>query len=257
MTKITSDQNFDVIADKFENNIYGTSKGQLRHELLMHYLVTHLDFPLPQQRVFDAGGGTGEMSKEMLQLGCEVTLTDISAEALQLAEIKCNRHSALHIVKGDILSFPEEHGYDLVVCHAVLEWLSDPYPVIEKLLRLTVPGGHVSLSFFNKDAQRFGNLLYGNFDYVQQGMKVKKKVRLSPNYPLYPRDVLAYLGTQPVEIVSLAGLRCFHDYLQQRSMQTSHFAQLKQAEIDYGSSEPYMWLGKYFHILIKKSSSLA
>jgi S-adenosylmethionine-dependent methyltransferase len=252
MTKKTADLNFDVIANKFENNIYGTSKGQLRHELLMHYLVKYLDFPLSQSRVLDAGGGTGEMSKEMLQLGCEVTLTDISADSLQLAKSKCNQHSALHIVKGDILSLPEEPLYDVVICHAVLEWLSDPYPVIEKLLRLTAPGGHVSLSFFNKDAQRFGNLLYGNFDYVEQGMKVKKKVRLSPNYPLYPRDVLAYLHTQPVEIVSLAGLRCFHDYLHNRSMQTSHYEQLKQAEIDYGSCEPFMWLGKYFHIMVKK-----
>ncbi|MFQ3221410.1 MAG: S-adenosylmethionine-dependent methyltransferase [Paraglaciecola sp.] len=253
MTKTTGDQNFDVIANKFENNIYGTTKGQLRHELLMHYLVKYLNLPLLQPRVLDAGGGTGEMSKEMLQLGCEVTLTDISADALQLAEVKCNQHPALHIVKGDILSLPEERLYDLVICHAVLEWLSDPYPVIEKLLRLTAPGGHMSLSFFNKDAQRFGNLLYGNFDYVEQGMKVKKKVRLSPNYPLYPRDVLAYLHAQPVNIVSLAGLRCFHDYLQQRSMQISHFTQLKQAEIDYGASDPYMWLGKYFHIILKKS----
>ncbi|MFT6897042.1 MAG: S-adenosylmethionine-dependent methyltransferase [Paraglaciecola sp.] len=253
MTKKIADLNFDVIANKFENNIYGTSKGQLRHELLMHYLAKYLDFPLSQPQVLDAGGGTGEMSKEMLQLGCEVTLTDISADSLQLAQSKCNQHPALQIVKGDILSLPEEPLYDVVICHAVLEWLSDPYPVIEKLLRLTAPGGHVSLSFFNKDAQRFGNLLYGNFDYVEQGMKVKKKVRLSPNYPLYPRDVLAYLHTQPVEIVSLAGLRCFHDYLHNRSMQISHYEQLKQAEIDYGSCEPYMWLGKYFHIIVKKS----
>lgn len=252
MTKNTDDQNFDVIADKFENNIYGTSKGQLRHELLMHYLVKYLDFPSPHQRVLDAGGGTGEMSNEMLQLGCEVTLADISAEALQLAQSKCNQHPALHIVKADILSLPEDRLYDVVICHAVLEWLSDPYPVIEKLLRLTAPGGHLSLSFFNKDAQRFGNLLYGNFDYVQQGMKVKNKVRLSPNYPLYPKDVIAYLHTKAVDIVSLSGLRCFHDYLHNRSMQISHFEQLKQAEIDYGSSEPYMWLGKYFHIMVKK-----
>ena len=43
MIKIKQDQSFDKIADKFEKNIYGSSKGQLRHELLVHHLKASLD----------------------------------------------------------------------------------------------------------------------------------------------------------------------------------------------------------------------
>lgn len=252
MTPFTDDQNFDFIADKFEKNIYGTSKGQLRHELLTHYLTQTIEFSQAKLSVLDAGGGTGEMSKELLGLGCEVTLNDISADSLHLAQEKCDQHQALHIIKGDILSLAEGKVYDLVICHAVLEWIADPYAIIDKLLRLTAKQGLLSLSFFNKDAQRFGNLLYGNFDYVQQGMKVKNQVRLSPNYPLYPKDVLDYLKGQQVQIISRAGIRCFHDYLQDKSMQVSHFTELKQAELNYGSTEPYIWLGKYIHLILRK-----
>ena len=38
MDKNKQDQSFDKFADKFEKNIYGSTKGQLRHELLVHYL---------------------------------------------------------------------------------------------------------------------------------------------------------------------------------------------------------------------------
>ena len=159
-----TDQNFDDIADKFEKNIYGTTKGQLRHELLLHYLKPHL--PESNSHILDAGGGTGEFSKAMLALGYEVTLNDVSSQQLDIAKAKLPGQS-LHIHCGELQTL--EGQYPLVVCHAVLEWLQQPLQGIETLLSLVQPGGKLSLSFFNKDAARFGNLLYGNFDFVKSG----------------------------------------------------------------------------------------
>jgi S-adenosylmethionine-dependent methyltransferase len=247
-----SDQNFDSIANKFERNIYGTSKGRLRHELLHHYLVKHLNLSsLPT--VLDAGGGTGEMSRAFINEGCKVTLTDISKETLSIAEKKCNYSSALTLIQSDIINLPPKE-YDLVICHAVLEWLSEPYSNIDKLISMTKIGGYFSLTFFNKDAQTMGNLLYGNFDYVKQGMQLKNRVRLSPNNPLRPKDVINFLHQQNVTTVSMAGIRCIHDYLKDPSMQQSHYEQLKEAEIAYGEKEPFMWLGKYFHIIMRREA---
>jgi S-adenosylmethionine-dependent methyltransferase len=117
---------------------------------------------------------------------------------------------------------------------------------------LVKPGGHLSLSFFNYDAQLFGNMLYGNFDYVEQGMTSKNIVRLSPNNPQKPKEILAQLETLPIQVRKKAGIRCFHDYLKQPEKQTSEYEQLKQLEIEYGSTEPYLWLGKYFLIIAEK-----
>ena len=119
---------------------------------------------------------------------------------------------------------------------------------------MTKVGGYFSLSFFNKDAQTLGNLLYGNFDYVKQGMKVKNQVRLSPNKPLEPRVVLEFLRDQEVTIINMAGIRCFHDYLKDPQMQQTHYEQLKESEITFGDKEPFLWLGKYFHILMRRES---
>ncbi len=246
------DQSFDKFADKFEKNIYGSTKGQLRHELLVHYL--HDCIPLNTQplEVLDAGGGTGVMSQVMLNLNHKVTLSDISSEVLSLAKGKLGKNINLDVQNKAILSLSTKKQYDLVVCHAVLEWLQNPFEVISKLVDLVKPGGYLSLSFFNYDAQLFGNMLYGNFDYVEQGMTTKNIVRLSPNNPQKPKIILSQLENLPVKIIKKAGIRCFHDYLKQTEKQTSEYDQLKQLEIKYGSTEPYLWLGKYFLVIAQK-----
>ena len=249
---MSNDQNFDEIANKFEQNIYGSSKGRLRHELFLHHLHNTVDIATPGLSVLDAGGGTGVMTQAMLALGHQVTLSDISADSLAIARHKFSANCQATIIHQDILSLPDQQ-YDLVICHAVLEWLRDPLPVIAKLVAMVKPGGHLSLSFFNQDAQRFSNVFYGNFDYVEQGMKVKNQVRLSPNNPQKPQVILDYLHTLPLQILQQSGIRCFHDYLKDKSQQHSHYEQIKRLEIAYGDKHPYLWLGKYFMVIAQKS----
>ena len=83
-------------------------------------------------------------------------------------------------------------------------------------------------------------------------MTSKNIVRLSPNNPQKPKEILAQLETLPIQVRKKAGIRCFHDYLKQPEKQTSEYEQLKQLEIEYGSTEPYLWLGKYFLIIAEK-----
>lgn len=246
------DQNFDAIATKFEHNIYGSTKGKLRHELFLHHLNKTLDLHSKPLTVLDAGGGTGEMTLAMLALGHQLTLSDISAETLMLAKAKFGAKDKVAIIQQDILNLAPTQ-YDLVICHAVLEWLKTPLPVIAKLVSLVKPGGYLSLSFFNQDAQRFSNIFYGNFDYVEQGMKVKNQVRLNPNNPQRPQDILAFVATMPLKVIHQTGIRCFHDYLKDKSQQTSHYEQIKRLEIQYGEQHPYLWLGKYFMIIAQKT----
>ncbi|MFT2090885.1 methyltransferase domain-containing protein [Paraglaciecola sp. 2405UD69-4] len=252
MENVSVGKNFDNLASKFDKNIYGSTKGQLRHELLLYYLQDKVEGVKAPLEILDAGGGTGKMTEAMLKLGHKVTLTDISSEALQMAKKNLGEHKNLTIHHGDILSLPDTQQFDLVICHAVLEWLQEPLPVINKLVSLTKHNGYMSLSFFNYDAQLFGNLLYGNFDYVQQGMKKKNIVRLSPNNPQKPKYILSHLKTLPVDILQMAGIRCFHDYLKDLDKQVSLYSELKAFEIQYGSQEPYLWLGKYFLVISQK-----
>ena len=133
--------------------------------------------------MYDAGGGTGEMTRALASLGHQVTLNDVSADSLAVAKEKCSDYTNISYRHSSIQAFPEEQKFDLVVCHAVLEWVSDAHELLDKLGTLLKPGGFLSLSFYNKDAQLFNNMLYGNFDFVQEGMKKRNQVRLTPHSP--------------------------------------------------------------------------
>jgi S-adenosylmethionine-dependent methyltransferase len=245
---------FDGIANKFDKNIYGTSKGRLRHQMLTHYLsdFIHLKTPL---KVLDAGGGTGMMSLAFAQNDHHVTLCDGSSEVLDIARKRLENYTNTRIEHLDILSLQQAGGFNLILCHAVLEWVQNPLDIIDKLFTQLESGGHLSLSFFNRDAALFNNAIWGNFDYIEKGMNVRNQVRLNPHNAQRPSEIIGYikLHYSHYDIEHMAGIRCFHDYLQDRSKQIDEYEKILELEMKYATQAPFMWLGKYFHLIIKKA----
>lgn len=252
--KTKSDRNFDSIAAKFQQNIYNTTKGRLRQLVLQRDL---LELPLLQQpacRVLDVGGGQGQLALWLAGLGHQVTLTDLSGEMLALAQQAATEQQlSLHIQQWSLQQLAEQRQTaPLVLCHAVLEWLAEPAEAIRQLWQLVEPGGVLSLMFYNVDAKRFSNIVYGNFNYVLRDLAYKKKVSLSPQNPLDPRDVCHWALQAGFVQLSKTGVRCFHDYLRDRSEQESEFDKLLEVELRYNRTEPYASLGRYQHLLLQK-----
>ncbi|MFC3120119.1 methyltransferase [Agaribacter flavus] len=246
---------FDGIANKFDKNIYGTSKGRLRHALLCHYLQGFVD-SVDSINVVDLGGGTGVMSKVFAASGHSVLLTDISKDVLAIAKHRLSDYQNVDIKQQSIYESISNGSLDnagLVLCHAVLEWLPDPMRVVRALIERAPINCHLSFSFFNHDANLFANALYGNFDYINKGLKVKNQVRLNPQNPVRPTEFLDILRAfSNVEIVHDAGLRCFHDYMFDREKVEERYQDILSMEKKFGASHPYKYLGKYYHCLIKK-----
>lgn len=244
-----TDQYFDGIADKFARNIYGTTKGRLRHILLLEAMQPFLTQP---QRIIEIGGGTGIMTKALAEQGHQITLTDASGDVLALAAELLASFSQVEQQHAPLRSLTTIDQYDLVVCHAVLEWLAEPFEAIDYLFEQMAPGSRLSLSFFNRDAALFSNALYGNFDYIAKGLRVKNQVRLNPTNALRPADVLAHLSGLGFTVLSRSGIRCFHDYMKDKPVDDGKFAELLALEREYRSTEPFCWLGKYFHVMVQK-----
>lgn len=254
------DRNFDGLANKFDSNIYGSSKGKLRHELILHYLQKHIltepafsDQNKQQQtiRILDAGGGTGEMTRSLAELGYPVTLNDLSVESLDVAREKCAAFNNIHYLPGGIQAIPEQEPFDLVMCHAVLEWVENPEQLIHKLVALTRSGGYLSITFYNQNAQLFSNMVYGNFQFVLGGLKKRNQVRLTPHSPLEPATVFQILDTLSAQIVCKAGIRCFHDYVRDKQVLEEKYSELLTLEKRHGTQEPYLGLGKYIQVILK------
>lgn len=255
MTKRNSDRNFDSIAHKFQQNIYATTKGRLREKVLQRDLS---ELPLLQAptRILDVGAGQGQLALWLAAQGHQVHLTDVSAEMLAIAQQTATaqglaeRTQFTHAPMQDLLGVIEPSP--LVLCHAVLEWLALPATAIAHLWQLTAPGGWLSLMFYNVDAKRFSNIVYGNFNYVLRDLAYKKKVHLSPQNPLEPAQVVQWCQQQGFILHSKTGVRCFHDYLRDRSEQESEFDKLLEVELRFNRQEPYASLGRYQHLLLQK-----
>ncbi len=64
------DRNFDDLADKFSQNIYGTTKGKIRQAILWDELEKILPGLSPHPlSVLDAGGGVGQVSSGLCCAG--------------------------------------------------------------------------------------------------------------------------------------------------------------------------------------------
>lgn len=245
-----TDQYFDGIADKFVSNIYGTTKGKLRHLLLLESMQPFLT--APGQRVIEIGGGTGIMARELAIQGHQVTLTDASRDILKLAGELLAGFPQIEIAHCPLQQIQQLDSYDLVVCHAVLEWLAEPLDALQFIAEKMRPGSRLSLSFFNRDAALFTNAVYGNFDYIARGLKVKNQVRLNPINALRPVDVIDFVEQQNMTVLAKSGIRCFHDYMKNKPESDEIFEQLLALERQYRAQEPFCWMGKYFHLMLEK-----
>lgn len=245
-----TDRYFDDIADKFVSNIYGTTKGRLRHLLLLEAMTPYLTSP---SRIIELGGGSGIMTKALADSGHQVTLTDASAEILALARELLADYPAVTIEHAPFQHITDFNQYDLVVCHAMLEWLAEPLAAIDHLAMHMPSGSRLSLSFYNRDAALFTNAVYGNFDYIARGLKVKNQVRLNPTNALRPAEVIEQAQACGFRVLAQTGIRCFHDYMKDKPNDEAVFAQLLELERTYGSQAPFCWLGKYFHLMLEKA----
>ncbi|MHC3478842.1 tRNA uridine 5-oxyacetic acid(34) methyltransferase CmoM [Klebsiella pasteurii] len=252
------DRNFDDIAEKFSRNIYGTTKGQLRQAILWQDLQPLLKQLGPRPlRVLDAGGGEGQTAIKVAEMGHHVTLCDLSGEMVARARQAAADKGVIdnmHFVQCAAQDIEQhlESPVDLILFHAVLEWVAEPQAMLRTLWAMLRPGGALSLMFYNANGLLMHNMVAGNLDYVQIGMPKKKKRTLSPDYPRDPQQVYGWLEEIGWQITGKTGVRVFHDYLREKHQQHDKFAALLELETRYCRQEPYISLGRYIHVTALK-----
>lgn len=249
------DRSFASDVSRFEKNIYQTAKGQIRQAVLKADLAELIEKPQPL-RVLDVGAGLGQVNQLFAQGGHHVTHTDIAAEMIEQAQTlhaKAGLSSQYTYIHSGLQDLPEHLKetplFDVILCHAVLEWLHEPEQALRILTPLLKENGWLSLMFYNRQAKEMANLIYGNFDYVKAGLEVKKKVRFSPQNPLTIEKVYDWSLAQGFTLHTHSGVRCIHDYLRDPEHRTRK--DLIEMELAYRSKEPFRQLGRYQHFLMR------
>lgn len=241
------DRHFDALAARFANKIYGGAKGAIRLAVLQADLLETL--PQRPLRVLDVGAGLGHMGAWLAAQGHEVTLAEPAAPMLEGAKQRFAEEGleATFIqASWQDLSSLTTHPYDLVVCHAVLEWLADPAAILPALEQWVAPGGWLSLAFYNRDALVYRNLLKGHFRKLRQDTLAGEKQSLTPQTPLDPRTLEAQLATA-WRVESRSGVRVFHDYMPADFQAKASLEDLLAMELEYRRHPAFAGLGRYLH----------
>ncbi|WP_086984032.1 tRNA uridine 5-oxyacetic acid(34) methyltransferase CmoM [Vibrio aphrogenes] len=258
---MAEDRNFDDIAHKFAKNIYGSDKGDIRQIIVWQDIEQALariqqgDAPLS---VLDAGGGLAQLSQKIAQQGHRITLCDISSEMLGLAqqEIEKNQLSAqfqfIHSAIQD-LDAKLAQSADLVLFHAVMEWLEHPKEVLDQILDKVKPGGIASVMFYNHHGLVMKNVTCGNIPHILQGMPHRKRFKLQPQKGLIPHEVYYWIESKGFQICGKSGIRCFNDYIgNQQYMGDYRPEDVLALEQQLCRTEPYLSLGRYIHVWAQK-----
>ncbi|MGE8500757.1 MAG: methyltransferase domain-containing protein [Pseudomonas sp.] len=242
-----SDRHFDELATRFAEKIYGGAKGAIRLAVLQADLAEALpDRPL---RVLDVGAGLGHMSLWLAQRGHNITLTEPAAPMLEGARqrfAEAGQSATFIQAPWQELLGQLQQPFDLVLCHAVLEWLAEPAAILPVLHQLTNKDGWLSLAFYNKDALIYRNLLKGHFRKLRKEHFAGEKQSLTPQQPVDPRELATQLDAY-WQVESRSGVRVFHDYMPHEFQAKAELIDLLEMELAYRRHPSFAGLGRYLH----------
>lgn len=147
----------------------------MRQALVAHQLDEQITarFPVGQRlRILDVGVGQGTQALRLARAGHEVTGLESDAAMLEAARAALagepeGIRGRVRLIEGD----GRETGahflpgtFDVVLCHGVLMYVSEPDPLLAGLARVLAPGGLLSLLVRNGDALAMRPGLAGDFD---------------------------------------------------------------------------------------------
>ena len=251
------DVNFDHLAQLFKRRVYSGTKGRLRLAILQRDLVELLPDLFtnsPSLRVLDAGAGEGMLGLQLARAGHRVLLCDHSEKMLSQAERQARTDGIMDMVElfyGPIQALPKElYGqFDLVLCHAVLEWVVQPQQLLMLLSRFVNPYGHLSLMFYNAHSTVFRSLIRGYLQKAIDGQFSGNGQGLTPINPLLPSQVKTWCQHASIEVLLESGVRVFHDYMHKDVRDRRDEQDILELELRYSRQEPYRAMGRYYHLM--------
>jgi len=249
-----------------KKKVYGGLKGDIRLAVLRRDIFEYsaqvseaLGRPL---RILDVGAGLAQVAIELATQGHSVVINDISANMLEKAKASADQieqklditwYVCPYQALEEKLDKSEAGKFDLIMCHALLEWLAEPAAVMNFFDQYLTDNGALSLCFYNPASFDYRNLIMGNFNLLDNNdYKADNKKSLTPNHPVAKEEVEQWLEAHEYKIMRSSGLRVFHDYAPLKRGGHNDPDAVIRMELRYSQLEPYKWLGRYLHILAKR-----
>jgi S-adenosylmethionine-dependent methyltransferase len=242
--------------------------GRLRRDLTVRYLLRHTKASPACLEVLDVGGGTGSYALPLAQLGHRVRLLDFSPQMLDIARARATQlgppvAERIEFCKAsaqDTASLFPPDRFDLILCHTLLEYVSDHQEVFQVLISVLRPGGLLSLLTVNAYADPL-RLAIARQDLHGAHLALQEQVSPADLFGL-PRQTFATeamheaLDQAGLDVVAEYGVRIFSDYMPAERLGDPEFLdRLLELETVAGALHPYKLIARYNHFLARKPGS--
>lgn len=250
------DRNFDSLALRLENKVYGTEKGYIRFQLLKEDILDYCgDIQKGNWTILDAGGGSGRLSRFCASYGNSVQLCDISTEMLKLAQEENEKQGLQELISINQKSLmdlaPQTEGtFDLVLMHGVAEWMDDPAAAVRHISSMVKPGGLASILIYNTHKYILKRGLNGRL--LVKDKPNHKHRKLTPTGKMTPEEIIENLP-QEGEVLLKSGIRIFNRFLRTIIPLPISMEEWLEHERLYYRKEPFASLGEHSHIIWKRT----
>lgn len=205
--------------------------------------------------VLDCGGGSGTFAVPSAQSGAEVTVLDISADALatlQRRAAEAGVTDSIHPVQGDVetlSSLVRPGSFDLVLAHGILDAVDSPERVLAAMAETVRPGGVVSVLVANPLAGVLGRALAG-----EPAAALRELRALDSGDTRFGPDTVAELCSGAGLVVeSRHGVGVFSDLVPGASLDAPGARDaLAQLDLESAARSPFAELAGRVHLLARR-----
>jgi len=242
-----------------------TPWSRLRYLIVAHTLSTSIARQGGGSwRILDVGGGDGGDALPLALAGHNVTVLDPSAPMLaKLTEdaVEAGVSDRITGVQGDIgaIAGLAGQGFDLVLCHFVLQYLDALDGLLARLLQAVKPGGYVSLIAPNRPGEVLAKATRG-VDPAAAFALLDAETNRTLTFDHTVRRVDAETAIEALEVlgcevVARFGGRIINDLLPDSAPKAdpAFFADLLRLELAVCDREPYLRTGLFWQLLARKT----
>ncbi|MEV6107589.1 methyltransferase [Streptomyces sp. NPDC051940] len=203
----------------------GSTRAQARTAVVWQVLKEALDRrakegPSEVLDVLDTGGGTGNFAVPVAALGHRVTVVDPSPNALfglQRRAAEAGVADRVRGVQGDahgLFEVAERGGYDVVLCHGVLEYVDDPAEGVRNAVAALRPAGILSVLAAGLGGAVLARALSGHFTAARRAL-ASPEGSWGGSDPVprrfTPEQLTALVTAEGLRIDAVHGVRIFAD----------------------------------------------
>ncbi|MGY1724161.1 class I SAM-dependent methyltransferase [Blastococcus sp. SYSU DS0533] len=209
-------------------------------------------------RVLDVGGGSGMFAVPLARLGHSLTVVDPSADALATLRRRAETAGVGGRVRGvqgdgDLLHevLADDGGYDLALCHSVLEVVDDPAVTLAEIAGALCPGGRVSLAVANRAGAVLARAIAGHPTEALAHLRDQGAAGRPARRRFAPDDLLALVTGAGLAPGAWRGVSVVADLLDTAS--GADPTAVRDLELALAETSPYREVAAGLHLLATRA----